>query len=374
MSWHTEDHPELRDGPPWVMEEMIAAQPALAEAILDAPAPVAAAIGRAVDAALAAGQPVTVVGCGTSEHGARGIAALIAGAAAPEHRPLVRARQALTAAANPAGGVCVAVSHDGGTRATELAALAARAAGATVAVVTRAPDGSVAATADHVLVTPVHDASWCHTIGYTSALLGGAAIAGPLDAGGGSAARDVLAASTALDAAAVAARLADRRVVLCAGAGVDHVTARELALKVAEGARQPTIALELETVVHGQLAGHEAADGLILVAIDDGTPEAQRVARRAGHVAAAAAAIGIPVAALLSSSYDAALAPELTPAGRLVVDAPADRLAALLAGAGALQALTLALAHTRGTNPDLIRREEAAYRAAAAAAEDPSGW
>ncbi|WP_445148356.1 SIS domain-containing protein [Baekduia sp. Peel2402] len=374
MSWHTEDYPELREGPPWVMEEMIAAQPALAEAILDAPSPVAAVIGREIDAALAAGQPVTVVGCGTSEHGAHAIAALIAGAAAPEQRSLVRARQALTAAVEPAGGVCVAVSHDGGTRATELAALAARKAGAKVAVVTHDPAGSVAATADHVLVTPVHDVSWCHTIGYTSALLGGAAIAGPVDAGGGSAARDVLAAAIALDAAAVAGQLADRRVVLCAGAGIDHVTARELALKIAEGARQPTIALELETVVHGQLAGHEAADGLILIAIDDGTPEAQRVARRAGHVAAAAVAIGIPVAALLSSSYDTALAPDLTPAGRLVVDAPADRLAALLAGAGALQALTLALAHARGTNPDLIRREEAAYRAAAAAAEDPSGW
>jgi hypothetical protein len=40
----------------------------------------------------------------------------------------------------------------------------------------------------------------------------------------------------------------------------------------------------------------------------------------------------------------------------------------LLAGAVALQLLTLELVHLAGTNPDLIRREEEAYKAAAAAA------
>jgi len=39
-----------------------------------------------------------------------------------------------------------------------------------------------------------------------------------------------------------------------------------------------------------------------------------------------------------------------------------------------LQALTLALAHARQTNPDLIRREQAAYRSAAAEAEAPARW
>jgi hypothetical protein len=38
-----------------------------------------------------------------------------------------------------------------------------------------------------------------------------------------------------------------------------------------------------------------------------------------------------------------------------------------VSGAIALQLLTLALVHERGTNPDLIRREEPAYRAAAEA-------
>jgi hypothetical protein len=41
---------------------------------------------------------------------------------------------------------------------------------------------------------------------------------------------------------------------------------------------------------------------------------------------------------------------------------------ALIAGAPALQLLTLELALAVGTNPDLIRRQEPSYRAAAEAA------
>lgn len=365
--WHTDGYPELRSGPPWVMQEMVAAQPALAERMAAEPPAEAAGIAHDVDAVLAEGRPVTVVGCGTSEHGAHAVAALIAGGVAPERRALVRARPAFSAAEDPLDGLCLAVSHDGGTRATELALLAARDAGARTAAIVHDASGSVAAAAGRVLVTPVHDDSWCHTIAYTSALLAGAAIAG---APSGSAS-DVLRQAIGADAAPLAARLADRRVVLCAGAGIDHVTARELALKIAEGARQATLALELETVLHGQLAGHDAADGLVLVAVAEG----ERVARRAAHVAGAAAAIGLPVAAIVSEASDAALPADLTPAGRLVVPSPGDdRLAALLAGAGALQVLTLALAHARGTNPDLIRREETAYRQAARVAEEAGDW
>jgi len=375
-SWHTPDYPELRSGPPWVMQEMIAAQPVLAEEMLTSPSRAAAAIASDVDAALGDGRVVTVTGCGTSEHAAHAVAALIASAVPLEHRALIRGRPAFSAAIDPADGVCVAVSHDGGTRATALAVAAARDASARTAVITHDASGSVAAPADHVLVTPRHDDSWCHTLAYTSALLAGASIAGRV--GAPVAARDLLAAATELDAEPVAQGLADRRVVLCAGAGLDHVSARELALKIAEGARLPTVALELETVLHGQLAGHEPADALIVIAIAD-HPERARVARRLAHVTRAAKAIGIPVVALLSSAYDATLAPELTPGGRLVAELPPPEaldpsLAALLAGAGMLQTLTLQLAHARGVNPDLIRREQGPYRRAAQAAEAEQDW
>lgn len=261
--------------------------------------------------------------------------------------------------------MCIAVSHDGGTRATALAAAAARQAGARVAAITHNATSSVAAAADQVLTTSIHDDSWCHTVAYTSALLAGATIAGALGpvAAQPTAAAELLRHATQLDAAPIAALLAGNRGLLCAGAGRDRITARELALKIAEGARMPTLALELETVLHGQLAGHEPSDALILIAIDDSAHQ-DRLTRRATHVAQAVAAIGLPVAGILSTAYHHALPPELTPAGRLLIDLPDatlldHRLAGLLAGAGALQDLALALAHARDTNPDLIRREQA---------------
>ena len=379
--WHTSAFPELRDGPPWVMQEMIAAEPALVEAILSSPPPGTAATAEAIAATLAQGNPVTVCGCGTSEHAAHAVAALIAAALPPEQAALVHAQPAFTATLDPASGLCIAVSHNGGTRATALALQAAHAVGARTVAITAQADAGVAQAADRVLLTPRHDESWCHTVAYTSAIAAGAALA----VGLGSTAADPVAARGLLEIAiaskqptAIASGLADRRVILCAGAQVDHFTARELTLKIAEGARLPTLALELETVVHGQLVAHEAGDALVLIAITD-HPAHDRIAHRATHVARAAAAIGLPVAGLVSSAYDQALASELTPAGRVVVELPDSaalgrRLAGLLAGAGMLQALTLELAHARGTNPDLIRREQAPYRQAAAEAETPVDW
>jgi fructoselysine-6-P-deglycase FrlB-like protein len=379
--WHTEDFPELRSGPPWVMQEMIAAQPAVVEALLSSPPPGTSAAADAIRGALEDDLPVIVCGCGTSEHAARGVAALLSAALVPRKAHLVQARPAFSAALDPAPGVCLAISHDGGTRASTLALLAARTAEARTIAITHQADAGVARAAEHVLVTPRHDDSWCHTVAYTSALAAGAAIAahlGPVTADPATARRLLEHATTSTDQAPIAERLADRRVVLCAGAQADHTTARELALKIAEGARLPTLALELETVLHGQLAGHEPADALILIAITD-HPERERIARRAAHVARAAAAIGLPVAGLLSDVYDRALAAELTPAGRLVIgladpDLVGHRLAGLLAGAGALQTLTLELAHARHLNPDLIRREQSPYRDAAQAAEEPADW
>ena len=379
--WHTDAFPELRSGPPWVMQEMIAAQPAVVESLLDSPPPGTAEAAEAIAAALVRDRPVVICGCGTSEHAAQGIAALVAAAVAPERRALVWARPALSAALEPWQGVCVAVSHDSETRASALALDAAGAVGAHTIAVTQRRDGSVARAAEQVLVTPRHDDSWCHTLAYTSALAAGATLAARLASvrAEPGVARELLERATQLGPAApVAERLADRRVVLCAGAGLDQVTARELALKIAEGARLPTVALELETVLHGQLAGHEPEDALVLVAIAD-HPERERIARRAANVSRAASAIGLPVVGLLSGAYDRLLAAELTPAGRLVVELPGAeaidrRLAGLLAGAGSLQALTLELAHARHTNPDLIRREQGPYRQAAQAAESSADW
>jgi fructoselysine-6-P-deglycase FrlB-like protein len=100
-SWHSDAYPELRSGPPWVMQEMIAAQPFRAEQMLSSPSPAASAIADEIASALASARPITVTGCGTSEHAAHAIASLTA-AAAPERRALIRGRPALSAAIDAA--------------------------------------------------------------------------------------------------------------------------------------------------------------------------------------------------------------------------------------------------------------------------------
>jgi fructoselysine-6-P-deglycase FrlB-like protein len=179
--WLTDDFPGLRDAPPWVMEEMIYAQPQLAAPILGADRPEATLLrGAAFDAA-AAGEPVVVTGCGTSEHAAMVVAELLTDSFQREGLTTARAeaRQALDAALDPrAGGICIAISHDGGTRATRLALEAARGSGARTGLITACADPSCASTADLVFVTPVHDDSWCHTLAYMSAILAGARISG----------------------------------------------------------------------------------------------------------------------------------------------------------------------------------------------------
>ena len=114
--------PELRDGPPWAMEEMILAEPGLVEAILASPAAVEAA------ESIREGGPVVIVGCGTSEHAALAGAALL---------PDARARDAFEASLDPQpGGVLIAISHEAGTAATLAAMRAAAANGARTILIT----------------------------------------------------------------------------------------------------------------------------------------------------------------------------------------------------------------------------------------------
>ena len=320
------------------MEEMIAAEPALARALLDSPPDGVASLAGAAREAYDAGLPVTVVGCGTSEHGAMAVAALLDAALGGGWPAAAISRQSLEAAERPQrGGICIGLSHDGGTRATTLALEAAAAAGARTALITARPGGSASGPADLVLVTPVHDDSWCHTVGYTSPILVGAALARELGLEGVDAGEAEALLREAIDAPPDAAPLAGCERVVCVGAGLDYITARELELKIAEGTRISTAAHQLETVLHGHLAGEDSGAGLVVV----NTDTSARVARRAELVAAAVGEIGMPVVEI----------------GR-PAEAPLTRL---LGGAAALQGLTLGLVHARAVNPDLIRREEEAY-------------
>ncbi len=179
--WLTDDFPELRDAPPWVMEEMIFAQPRARGADPrrrpsrgDAAARRRDRCGRrraspssSPAAAPRSTPPWSWPSCSQTRSVARA------------SRARAEARQALDAALDPrAGGVCIAISHDGGTRATKLALEAARESGATTGLITACADPSCTSGADLVFVTPVHDDSWCHTLAYVSAILAGARISG----------------------------------------------------------------------------------------------------------------------------------------------------------------------------------------------------
>jgi fructoselysine-6-P-deglycase FrlB-like protein len=367
--WHTDDFPEFRSSPPWVMEEMIAAERGLATPILGDPS--AAQIAASVAEAAGRGAPLATVGCGTSEHGAMAVAEQLT--ATLGGRAVVHARQAFEAMLDPWPGVCVAISHDGGTAATVAAMESARRAGAAVGLVTAVPDAAAAAASDRVLVTPVRDRSWCHTVGYLSPVLAGAAVAGGL----GTVSDPDAAERTISDAIdrrpairEVAGELHGVERYLTVGSGADRIAARELALKIEEGVRLPAAARDLETILHGHWVAVDERTAVVLLLTDarGGGARAARATQmlmaaralgaRTAAVVSPAAAEGLPVDAISAGSVDVPAAPDL----------PAPT-ASLLASAPALQLLTLELVHLARVNPDLIRREEAPYRQAAQIAE-----
>ena len=97
------------------------------------------------------------------------------------------------------GGAVLGISHDGGTWATVEALEAARRAGARTGLITARGDARASEQADAVLVTPVVDRSWCHTVGYTSPITAALALAAAPDAG---VVGDLIAAGVARRAAA----------------------------------------------------------------------------------------------------------------------------------------------------------------------------
>jgi fructoselysine-6-P-deglycase FrlB-like protein len=378
--WQGADQPVDRGRPPWFMTEMIAAEPAFAARCLSRLAAdgSAARLAAELRSAAAAGAPVVVVGCGTSEHGAIGAAAILdeawRAAGLAGQGPV--SAQAFEASLEPRGGLLIAISHDGGTWATTRALEAARTAGARTAIITASGRAPGAQGIDVVLETIERDQSYCHTIGYTSPLLAatavGAALTGrPVDP---AIVRALMvagidaAATTAAEA--IAAGLATTRPILAVGSGADRGAARELVLKLEEGTWIPAAMRDLETFGHGHLPSTDGSTGLVLI-LAERRARTERVAR-ARQALAAAGAIGIRVAGIFSAEVAEALDPGLTPLGRVVVpEAPAlpAPVAALLATATPLQLIVERLARMVGTNPDPIRRTDPRYAQAAAALE-----
>jgi fructoselysine-6-P-deglycase FrlB-like protein len=387
--WASTGRPSARTGPPFHMTEMIEAEPSLAVRILVRHEPVgsaAAELARAIRRTIRAGEPIVVAGCGTSEHGALGVAEILREAIGASdvrpsgqssiHQPV--AAQAFELALDPPRtGLVIGISHEGGTTATNDALAAARSAGARTAIITASDRSPGAGLADLVVATEEIDQSWCHTIGYVSPLVAATAVGAHLakrsiDGGLRDGIRDLLQAGLdrASIAEAVAERLAGARPIVVIATGADRVAGRELALKIEEGTWIPSGYRDLETFLHGHLAATDGGTGLVLILTDrDGRGE--RLAR-ATRALRAAQAIGIDAAAIVSADAAAELPTDLTPAGRVVVpEAPAlpPPIAALLGPATPLQLLTERIARVRGVDPDPIHRDVDRYLLAAEAAD-----
>jgi glutamine---fructose-6-phosphate transaminase (isomerizing) len=364
------------------MTEMIEAEPEVAVRLLETGPAADGSVARlaaAVREAIRRREAVVTTGCGTSEHAAMAIADQLSEVADAVglDAAAIRSEQAFELAQNPArGGLVIGVSHEGGSAATNRALEAGRAAGARASLITAAAASPGAAVADPALlvVTAELDQSWCHTVAYLSPIVVGAAVAAGirgdrLDADG---VRALLAApladTAAVDGAADVLAAVERLVVI--GSGADRPAGRELVLKVEEGAALPAAYRDLETFLHGHLAGVDERTGLVLL-LTDRRGLAARVAR-ARQLLAAVHELGPPAAVIVSAAAVDGIPHAHTPAGRIVVpdgiDLPATA-AASLATAVPLQLLAERLARARGRNPDAIRRDEPRYAAAAAAAE-----
>ena len=361
------------------MTEMIAAEPAFAERLLGRladPASPAARLAELIRSTARTREPIVVVGCGTSEHGAQGFVEIVRdglGESGPEGS--IVAAQAFEAALEPqGGGLLIGISHEGATWATSKAMTRAHEAGAQIAIVTVSDRSPGAAAADLVVATDELDQSWCHTIGYLSPLVVATAIAGHLSGKPAQpgAAREILGAGLRQEEAAedAARKLARARHIMIVASGADRVAGRELTLKIEEGPWIPSAYRDLETFLHGHLPATGGETGLVLI-LSDRRRRAERF-ERARQVLSAAAELGLRSAVIAAEGALRELPLELTPAGRLVVpEAPGlpAPVAALLGTATPLQILTERLSRAKGTNPDPIRRDDERYQKAAAAAE-----
>ena len=251
---------------------------------------------------------VAAVGCGTSFHAAQttgnGLDALEFLLAPPDV------------------DVLVLVSHEGGTPMT---VEAARAFPGAKWLVTGKRESPLGGLCDEVVVaTPAVEESYCHTASYTCAVAALAALRG----------EDISPLPDAVAEALAGERfpLSEHERFVITGAGRDWPTAQEAALKLREGVFVAAEAHPLEELLHGHLS---AIDEGVRCFVLEGEG---RAVSRAAETAAALRELGCDVT--------------LVPTRNPVVDIVRFQL------------LALELAEARGTDPDVIRRDDPRWQAA----------
>jgi glutamine---fructose-6-phosphate transaminase (isomerizing) len=349
--------------PFWMFDEMQATPEALARAL--APDATEASKRQALATRIAAARRVYLTGCGTAYHAALAGAWFLGELSGG--RIDARAVQAfeLTQYTRPAPGpddVLVVLSHSGKPTATNAALAQARAAGAFCLAITGDRESPAARDADAVLDTGYGEArSFTYTISYSLMLAVLAELASMAARAGGVSGVDdaqvrripdwhraALALGEQIEA--LARRLADRDRWIFAGAGGNYATALETSLKMQETNYSCAFGMQMEEVLHGPVA---ALGDSVLVVI--APPGAGRT--RALDLLRAARILGGETVALGEES-DA----ELEAAAGAYLSLPACPEALSPAPYHVpLHLLSYWRAVAKGTNPDLMRREDARY-------------
>jgi glucosamine--fructose-6-phosphate aminotransferase (isomerizing) len=218
----------------------------------------------------------------------------------------------------------VCVSHEGET---PLTLEAARAFSGPKWVVTGTAESPLAELSEEVIVcTPEIEKSWCHTASYVCAVAAIASLRG----------EDISWLPGAVEEALLLEEPAptEGRIIV-AGAGLAWPTAQEAVLKLHEGAWVAAEPHHTEQLLHGYLAAVDESVRAYVLAGDG------RAAERAADA----------VAALRSLGCETTLVPTRHPVVDIV----------------RFQLLTLAIAESRGIDPDPIHRDDERWARARAA-------
>lgn len=355
---------DVRSKHPYHMYEEIRAQPAVVARSLA----LAARDGGAVVDALRAARRIVLTGCGTSLHAAHcgsWMLRLLSRGALD-----VRAVGAFDLATYFEGlsaeDAIVGVTHSGETTMTLRALDRARSAGAATIVVTGFPERLEGSGASLVIGTGFpEERSWAHTASYLAALTTLAALAAalahpderldlnPLPEVVGEALQleemaHRMAASTIL-----MERYREPGRIVVVGGGPNEVTAREAVLKLLETSYVDAEAYELEYALHGPLAAVTPHDLFIVVAPDGAATD------RAVELVGALGEIGV-IPIVLAGSEGIG---RFEDSHRLLLPDVPEALSSIPAVVP-LQLFSYYLAVGKGTNPDLLRRDDERYRAA----------
>jgi len=352
---------EPRTGHPYHMHDAILAQPGAFGEVVRRSAAAVEALAAGIDP----GGRLFLVGTGTSLHAALvGEHLFRLHGAGREARAVPAFDFALDGPALTAQDTVVVLSHRGTKQYSVAALQRACAAGCRTALICGqgAPPSPVAP--DAVLPTVPQELSSAHTISYAGALAALAALAGAVGRRAGRPTLDgvlltgglpaLLAGALAAEpeVAALAARHAGHRRIWIAGAGVDAVTAAEIALKIKESSYLQAEGMAAEAMLHGPFQCLEAADLVILIATArPGVERLEALARMAEEVGAARLWVGSAQAP--GEGCDLLAVPE--------APAPLSCLTCLVP----LQLLAYHLALTRGTDPDAFRLNDPRFARAA---------